>query len=241
VVLAEDFEEQQAGELFARLVLEGRIDGLMVASTRPDHPLLALLAERPLPHVFVNRGVPGSGRSITMDDARGVELAVSHLAELGHRRLVHLSGPPGLDPVDRRSEAFRRLADASDLELAEVIECAFHEQSGSDAAGLALERFPDVTGFYTGTVSQAIGVLNRAWQIGLRVPDDLSIVAHADTALAEFLVPPLTAIRLPLGELGAAAVDSLADQVEDGTTTDRVLATEPVLVIRSSSAPSRDD
>lgn len=241
VVLAEDFEEQEAGKLFARLVLEGRIDGLIIASIRPDHPLLALLEERPVPHVFVNRGIPGSGRNITMNDERGVELAISHLAELGHRRIVHLSGPPALDPVVRRSTAFLRAAEERSLELAEVVACEFDERSGSSAASGALERLDGVTAFYTGTVSQAVGVLNLAWRLGLRVPDDLSIVAHADTALAEFLVPPLTAVRLPLTELGAAGVDALVDQVENGTTADLVLGTEPVLAVRASTGPPPDD
>jgi DNA-binding LacI/PurR family transcriptional regulator len=79
-------------------------------------------------------------------------------------------------------------------------------------------------------------VLNRAWELRLRVPDDLSVVAHADTSLAEFLVPPLTAIQLPLAELGAASVDALVRQVEDRATADLVLATEPVLVVRASTA-----
>jgi DNA-binding LacI/PurR family transcriptional regulator len=108
VVLAEDFEEQEAGELFARLVLEGRIDALMIGSIRVDHPLLPLLAERPVPHVFVNRGVSRSGRNVVMNDARAVELAVGHLVSLGHRSLVHLAGPPGLDPAERGQPGARR-------------------------------------------------------------------------------------------------------------------------------------
>ena len=237
VLLAEDFEEQEAGELFASLVLEGRIDGLIVASTRPEHPLLALLSERPVPHVFVNRGVPGSARNVIMDDDTSVELAVRHLYELGHRRLVHLAGPLGFDPVARRVCAYLDLAARLGLERAEVLGGEFLEQAGAQDTRTALERWPDVTGVFTGTVSQAVGVLNAAWALGLAVPGDLSVVAHADMPLSECLVPPLTAVHMPLAELGAAAVDALIDQIRTGTTRDVLVDAEPVLSLRASTAP----
>lgn len=239
VLLAEDFEEQEAGEIFARLVLEGRIDGLIVASTRPDHPLLPLLEERPLPHVFVNRAVAGSGRNVLMDDARSVELALGHLASLGHRRIAHVAGPLGLDPVARRAEAFLEQAGRLRLEQAEVVESDLLERGGAEGAERLLERWPETTAIFTSTVSQAIGVLNVAWRLGRRVPGDLSVVAHADVRLAEFLVPPLTAVQMPLAELGAAGVDALVAQIETGQATDVVLGAAPTLAVRGSTAPPR--
>lgn len=237
VVLAEDFEEQEAGELFARLVLEGRIDGLMIASMRVDHPLLPLLAERPVPHVFVNRGIPRSGRNVVMDDARAVELALGHLVELGHRSVVHIAGPPGLDPVERRVAAFRSIAGAAGLERAEVVSGGFLEQDGVDGARLALERWPDLSAVFTGTVSQALGVLRLAWELGRGVPDELSVLAHADNQLAEYSVPPLTAVRMPLGDLGAEAVNALVVQIETGASRDVLVGAAPRLERRASTGP----
>lgn len=234
VLLAEDFEEQEAGETFARLVLEGRIDGLVVASTRPAHPLLALLDERPLPHVFVNRGVPGSGRNVVMDEARAVQLALGHLADLGHRRVAHIAGPLTLDPVVRRVAAAR--AEAKRLQLAvTIVEAEFTETGGAEAARQLLTGGAAVTAVHTATVSQGIGVLNAAWELGVSVPERLSVVSQADIGLADFLVPPLTAIRMPLGELGTAAIDALVEQIETGATADRVVAAEPELVLRAST------
>jgi DNA-binding LacI/PurR family transcriptional regulator len=239
VVLAEDFEEQEAGEIFARLVLEGRIDGLLVASTRPDHPLLAELEKCPLPHVFVNRGLPGSGRNVLMDDARAVELVLDHLVSAGHTRIVHLCGPSDLDPTRRRVAVFRALAAQYRLQRAEVVAGDFSERGGAEAAREALQRWPDVTALFADTVSQAIGVLSLAWERGLRVPDELSIVAQADTPLAEFMTPPLTAVRMPLAELGAASVDALIEQIQAGIVHDVFIETKPQLVARGSIAPPR--
>jgi LacI family transcriptional regulator len=239
VVLAEDFEEQEAGEIFARLVLEGRIDGLLVASGRPGHPLLAELEERPIPHVFVNRGLPGSNRNVLMDDERAVELVLEHLVSLGHTRIVHLCGPPDLEPARRRVAVFRTLANRYGLERAEVVPGDFSEGGGAEAAGTALDRWPDVTALFADTVTQAIGVLSLAFERGIRVPEELAVAAQADTSLAEFLAPALTAVRMPLAELGAASVDALIEQIETGATHDVAIATEPVLVPRASTAPPR--
>ena len=237
VLLAEDFEEQEAGELFARLVLEGRIDGLLIGSLRPEHPLLALLAERPVPHVFVNRALPGSGRNVVMDDEGSVRLALEHLAGLGHRRVVHIAGPPGLEPVDRRVAAFRRHAERLGLELAEIVSSDLFEQGGTAGTREALARWPEATALFPTTVSQGIGVLHALWELDLRVPGDLSVVAHADMPLAEYLVPPLTAVQMPLAELGAAGVDALVEQIQAGATREVVVEARPSLVVRHSTAP----
>jgi LacI family transcriptional regulator len=236
VLLAEDFELQEAGEIFARLVLEGRIDGLVVASTRPGHLLVHLLEERPVPYVFVNRAVAGSGRNVVMDDARSVELALEHLTELGHRRIAHVAGPLGLEPVARRAAAFRAVAERLGLECAAIVEQDLLEAGGAEGLRRVLERWPETTGVFMSTVSQAVGALNVAWRLGIDVPGELSVVAHADMPLAEYLVPPLTAVQMPLAELGAAGVDSLIEQIETGVTCDVVVDAEPRLAVRESTA-----
>lgn len=86
-------------------------------------------------------------------------------------------------------------------------------------------------------MSQALGTLHAAWEVGLRVPGDLSIVACGDTPLVEYLTPPLTAIRLPYAELGALAVDALVEQLHGGEPHDVSVDVRPELVRRGSTAP----
>jgi LacI family transcriptional regulator len=239
VLLAEDFEEQEAGEIFARLVLEGRIDGLLIGSLRAGHPLLPLLEQRPVPHVFVNRAHEDSGRNVVMDDAGSVGLALVHLRDLGHRHVVHISGPAGLEPVTRRANAFvvwsQRLGLAHDL----VDRVGLFEEGGVEGTRRAIDRWPGLTAIFTSTVSQGIGAINALWQAGLRVPDDVSVIAHADMPLAEYLVPPLTAVQMPLAELGAAGVDALLEQIETGETREIVVDAAPTLAVRESTAAAQ--
>jgi DNA-binding LacI/PurR family transcriptional regulator len=235
-ILQEDLDAREAEMAVSRLVQAGRIDGLIVASARPRHPLLAQLRGGSMPHVFVNRAVRGSGRNVTMDDAAASAMAVEHLRELGHTRVGHVSGPATLDPARRRAEGFRR--HAARLRLAEVAlaEGEFSEAGGALAARLLLEEYPRLTALYTSSLTQAVGALHAAWELGRRVPDDLSVLTSDETPLANFLRPPLTTIRMPLAVLGAAAVDALLEQLAGEPPRDVVVDQPPELVRRGSTA-----
>ena len=216
VLLAEDFEEQPAGEIFARLVLEGRIDGLLIASTRAGHPLLDLLEQRPVPHVFVNRGVPGSGRNVVLDESGAARLVLDHLVGLGHRTIALITGPSGLEPATRLAEAFTQYAAGLGLEPPAVVESELLEADGMRAAEAVLDGLPEVTAIYATTVNQAVGAISTLHRSGRRIPEDMSLVAHVDMPVTEFLTPRLTAVEMPLAELGAAGVDALIEQIHTG-------------------------
>ncbi len=83
------------------------MDGLLIASATTSERFLVELARQGLPFVLVNRRVPRVGPSVTVDDARGMELAVEHLVGLGHRRIAHVAGPRDADTARRRAAGFR--------------------------------------------------------------------------------------------------------------------------------------
>ncbi|NGO07363.1 LacI family transcriptional regulator [Streptomyces sp. HC44] len=239
-LLAEDFDGQEADESFNDLVQEGRVDGLLIASARPGHPLLDTLSRSPVPHVFLNRAVPGSGRSVTMDVARSSVTALDHLHGLGHRAVGHIAGPPGITPSEVRKEAFLRHAEALGLDAAPVASGEFTEDGGGFAARELLrptdggER-PPVTALYTSSLAQAIGAMAAIRQLGLRIPEDVSVVGNDDLPVAAHLHPPLTTVAMPLYELGTAAVDALVATIEGAPVGDVVVPTEPRLMLRGST------
>ena len=238
VLLVEDVNPAQAERTSSQLVRSGRIDGLMVASARPGHPLLRSLRRQEIPHVFVNRGVARSGRNVVMDEARASAVALAHLAGLGHRRIGHVAGPGPLDTARRRTAGFLKAAAASGLEVA-VAEGDFGEGGGAAAARHLLEHSSGLTALYTSTLSQAVGVYHATWELGLDVPADLSLVGYDDMPLAEYLRPPLTTVRTPLAELGAAAVDALVDQLLGGEPRNVVVGKDSEVVVRASTAAPR--
>lgn len=251
-LLAEDFGGQEADESFNDLVQEGRVDGLLIASIRPGHPLLEALRTAPVPHVFLNRSVEGSGRNVTMDVARSSVTALDHLHGLGHRAVGHISGPPGIAPSEVREQTFLRHARALGLADYPVARGDFTEAGGRNAA-LELLRpttdvradhhadhhadgRPPVTALFASSLAQAIGAMAAIRHLGLSIPGDVSLIGNDDLPIADYLTPPLTTVAMPLYELGGAAVDALLATIEGAPAGDVVVPTQPRLVLRGSTA-----
>jgi DNA-binding LacI/PurR family transcriptional regulator len=235
VVLAEDSEGGPAAPAYERLVSEGRIDGLLVATARRDDPAVAQWLTAPVPAVFVNRRHPG-GHNVSMREEHAARLAVGHLLALGHTRLAHIAGPENLDTATRRVHGFRAAVREAG-HRAPIVPVAFDEPGGYRAMVQLLHRNRPPTGIFVSNINQALGALAAAKRNGVAVPEQLSLVTYDDDALAEYLDPPLTAVRMPMQELGETAVDMLLDRVAgDDRRTDVVLDTPPLLVERSSTA-----
>lgn len=238
VLLVEDLDTAEPDDTPAQLVLSCRIDGLLVASARPGLPLLEQLSRWRIPHVFANRAVPGSGRNVTLDDAAACRLAVDHLTGLGHRHLGHIAHRLDLEPSCRRAAAFAARTAVRGLPDPVVAEEPhLDERDAAAVAARLLRANPQLTAVFTHSPGLAAGVLAAAASLGRAVPRDLSVLAATDTSVASALLPPLTVIRTPLEELGAAAVDALADQLQGAAPADRVVTTPPELVVRASTGP----
>lgn len=235
VLLIEDLDPRQATSTLLRLVRTGRIDGVLMASARPRHPLVPRLRDAQVPHVFVNRAVPKSRHNVVMDDAKASQAAWRHLWELGHQHVGLLAGPSDIEPARRRERAFRRAAQSVACDV--VVEHVPFSQDGG-AAGLSalLSRHPQLTAVFTSSMSQAIGALGAAASASVQVPEHLSVIAYDDMSTADYLSPPLTTVRMPLAQLGAAAVAAIVAQLDGKEPADQVIETHPEVIVRRSTA-----
>jgi DNA-binding LacI/PurR family transcriptional regulator len=236
VLLAEDIGALSAQQAYERLVEEGRIDGLLIASARPDSPLLDRLVDDPIPCVFVNRRHLGSGRNAVMREEDAGRLAAQHLLGLGHIRLAHISGPMELDTARRRAEGFAEAVSAAGHRCS-MVAAPFDERGGMAAMQELLGRRTPPTGVFASNINQSVGAIAGARIAGRSIPGDVSLVGYDDDPLCECLEVPLTAIRMPLSELGRVAVDALIDQVKGAAPHDITVETAPELVVRGSTAP----
>jgi DNA-binding LacI/PurR family transcriptional regulator len=239
LLLAEDTANQQADESFTELVETGRVDGLLIASARPAHPLIGSPRLARVPHVFVNREVPGSGRNVGMDLPAASATAVRYLHDLGHRTIGMVSGPSELEPARARTAGYVAEMTSLGLDPNAVAHGAFSEQGGAEAATELLNSNPSLTAIYASTLGQAVGVLHAARAHGRRIPGDLSVIAYDDLPLADYLAPPLTTIAMPLLELGAAAVTAVLAQLGGQPPRDIRVNTVPTVIERGSSWPPR--
>lgn len=236
VLLAEDTEETDAGTDFTDLVAAGRVDGLLIASARRDHPLIESGRLSTIPHVFVNRTVPSSGRNVTVDLQLASRVAFEYLHRLGHRRLAHISGPGDLSPAREREQGFSAAAEQAGAPAPMIVHADFSEAGGYAAVEHILQDRPDVTAIYAGTLPQSIGALKSLHMHGRRVPHEVSLLSSDDLPMAAYLTPALTALELPLQELGTAAVDGLVHQLQGQPARDVTLSARIRIVERGSVA-----
>ena len=118
-----------------------------------------------------------------------------------------------------------------------VLECALTDADVFLATQRLLGEGPRPTALTVWSPTAAVPALAAAKACGLRVPEDLSVVAYNDSSIATYLDPPLTTVRMPLDEMSRAAVGSLLRMVDGHDATDVVIRTLPVLVERGSTAP----
>jgi LacI family transcriptional regulator len=237
-LLADADEFLQSGEAYRRLLLEQRVDGLLIASASTGEQLLSELARSGLPFVLVNRRTSHVGPSITVDDAAGVELVVRHLLSLGHRRIAHIAGPQAADTARRRAQGFRSGMRAAKVTVRPgyVVEAPYTEEGGYRAVGQLLGLTMPPTAIVSWSLAAAVGAIAGAKQLGVPVPGDLSVVAFHDAPLAEYLDPPLTTVRMPLGEMAERAVEALLELIGGASVRSQVVQTPPVLMARGSTA-----
>jgi LacI family transcriptional regulator, galactose operon repressor len=216
--------------------LDGRIDGLLVGVATSETLQVGELGGS-LPTILVNRREAVGVASVTVDDEQGAAAAVAYLAALGHRRIGHVAGPQNSDTGRRRLQGYRLELETQGLEFHPdlVAEASYDEAGGRTAAGRLLALDPPPTALFVANVRAAIGAMAAARQHGLRMPADLSVVGFHDAPVAGYLDPPLTTVRMPLGEMGAQAVESLLGLLEGRSVEDICVATAPELVVRGSA------
>ena len=217
-----------------------QVEGLIVATARVDHPLLQQLHRDGVVMVMVNRRPEGVDvPSITPDDAAGVELAVRHLAELGHTRIAHVAGPANTSTGVTRARAFR--AAVRDLGLDDDPGLVTTTEAWSEAAGAAgLRRLLDAgaafTAIFAGNDLIALGCYDVFRERGVVCPDQVSVVGFNDMPFLDKLQPPLTTIAIPHQQIGAEAARLLLDSIADPTRPSRSVLLPLSLVVRGSTA-----
>jgi alanine racemase len=231
---------------YVESLLDHGVAGIIFVSGRhadetADHERYRTLLAKGLPVVFINGFVPGlDAPFISTDDRLAMRLAVSHLAQLGHRQIGFSAGPVRFMPSQRKREGFvNAMVDVlgmDEQEAATWIEEGLYTVEGGEAA---TRRLLDrgATAVACGSDLMALGAVRAARERGGRVPEDFSVVGFDDSPLIQFLDPPLTTIRQPVAAMGAAAVSYLADAISHQPVPANEYTFPPELVLRASTGP----
>ena len=241
IMLTSTVHDPTRMESSVRRMIERRVEGVAVLTFGMEDTLLTSLRFRKVPLVFVDVGpaVPGVS-NIRINYQTGIHQAVQHVAGLRHTRIAFVAGPLRLKSALARQEAFfdamREIGLTVDPEL--VIE-GDHTMEGGMAALTKLESLASPpTAILCSNDMTAIGVMREAYDLGIPVPQELSVVGFDDVRLAQFMIPPLTTVQMSQTELARLAFKALLHEVESKVHsahgTEYTLDT--ALVLRKSTA-----
>ena len=176
--------------------------------------------------------------SIGFDNVGGMAAAVGLLVEQGHRRIGYLSGPSRLYVSDDREQGYRQALGQARIKADPnlIVATSFDERGGAQGVDALLAAAPDLTAIACANDLLALGVLDRLAELGIAVPDELSVSGFDDIPAAARTNPPLSTVRVPLRSLGAGGF-RMALKILDGRRPHRQVMPFEVMRRGSIAAP----
>ena len=217
---AADDPEREASYL--DLLVDRRVDGVVIAVSGLGTRHREWLAEAPLPVVLVNSVAPGLPHpSIASDNVDGGRQAAAHLLHLGHRRIGVLTAGPRNADAPARMAGVRHAIEQSgmDPDAVPIVVGEPGVVGGEAALSRLLADAPETTGVVAYNDLMAIGAMRAIRASGRTVPGHVSVVGFDDVAIAAYTDPPLTTIVQAIGELGRWAVERLVERLADGAAS----------------------
>ncbi|KRE52985.1 LacI family DNA-binding transcriptional regulator [Phycicoccus sp. Soil748] len=230
---------------YVQMLLDRGVAGIIYVSGQhadvtTDPERYTNLRERGVPIVLVNGYHEGiDAPFISNDDVASMDLALTHLVQLGHARIGLAIGPDRYVPVIRKIAGFRasmrNLLGRDDVD--DLIERTMFSVEGGDTAGARLLE-KGCTAVVCGSDLMALGAIRAVRRAGLRVPDDFSVVGYDDSPLIAFTDPPLTTVRQSVQAMSEAAVHALLDEIAGEAAPRAEYVFRPELVVRASTGAS---
>jgi DNA-binding LacI/PurR family transcriptional regulator len=179
---------------------------------------------------------PGPDRPwVWLDDRKAASQATRYLLSLGHRTVHYLSIPSSTH-TSQRQAGWREALEEAGAPVPAPLQCGWTPRSGY-AAGQVLASDPEATAVLCGNDDLALGVMRAVQEAGRAIPGDVNVLGFDDTPMSEFLMPPLTTVRMDFAELGRACFALLLALMERKDALPRTRWPEPELIIRESTRP----
>lgn len=226
---------------YVNTLLDGRVDGVLLLAAKPQSELVSMLRERDFPHVLISAPEDAGSPSFGVDNDASIRVLVRHLVELGHRRIGFVRG------LERQPDSqFREMAVLEEFE-AHGVETRpewqatgeFTAEQGYRAGLQILSRSDRPGAVMAFNDESAIGVINAARELGLRVPEDLSVTGFDNIPWIQFVRPGLTTMRQPVREIAAAAAEALLEKISGKPVIGRLFDAE--LIVRESTRSPLED
>jgi LacI family transcriptional regulator len=224
-----------------RVLTQHRVDGIiMTTSSEEDIELADMIRNLRIPVVLLDRDIPRELDAVTIDHRRGTAAATEYLLRLGHDNIALLTGRPSMRPARERIAGFEAAYAAVGRQPnpSQIRVGGFSADYGFREASALLSSSSRPTAFIAGGMSMLPGLLRAINSNGLKIPDDISVIAGADSDLALLMAPAVTAVRWSGSEEGRFAVELLLSRLEGHKGDPKRVMLDTELVIRGSCAPT---
>jgi DNA-binding LacI/PurR family transcriptional regulator len=222
-------------------LLEYRVAAMILVAFTGDQRALETITAH-VPVVCIGYEGP-CGVSIGIDDRHSGDIATAHLASLGHRRIAYVSAAVLPRQTDRdRLYGYRRALRRAGIQPATELVQRFgpiSEEQRKEGMRELLSRHDHPTAVFAASDITAIELMSCASELGLRVPEDLSIVGFDDIMLARVPMIALTTVAQPIAELAHRGIDAVIALIENPDTVPQVSRIEPRLIVRGTTMPPR--
>lgn len=233
---------EQAEYYLRRSLHRGHVDGVMFFSMKFPESFVAKFQQINLPLVLVDAFHPGFD-SINVKNREGAKRATKHLLQLGHRNIAMINASLETQPARERLEGFRTALEEAgipfsmDRVFVSTIggQDGFNRESGRASMRELLRRSGNrepVTAVFVASDVQAIGALDTARELGVRIPTDLAVVSFDDIELARHA--HLSTMRQPMYEMGVLALEKLIERMKHGMAPPTLTSFMPELIIRET-------
>lgn len=226
----------ETGLAAVKTLLGRMVDGIIIVGSRLRETELETVKER-APTLVVGREIEGwKNRCLFLDNEKAGYEATKHLIDLGHQRIVHISGIKDHQDAIRRKAGYDRAIKEAGLTLDPDLVAAgeFDGESGVNAIESLLEKGIKFTAVFAANDMMAFGARLALYRRGIAVPEDVSIIGFDDQAESAFFAPPLTTVMQPANEMGVAAAEAMIKLIADEDYQFPKLETK--VVVRESTA-----
>jgi len=231
-------DERMTPQDAVQLLLDQGIDALCVVAPRSSSVSALRKISISIPALVVKAEKDPNFLTVSVDQQLGTQLVVDHLVSLGHKDVLHVSGP--LDWLDARGRerAFHSRTRSWGMRERPVVVGDWSADFGYEFAQ-GLDRLPEYTAIFAANDEMALGVIHGLADNGIRVPQQMSVVGFDDLPVARHFLPPLTTVRQDFHALGVKAIEVLHAALENREIPQRSKIPAE-LIVRASTAPPRE-
>jgi LacI family transcriptional regulator, galactose operon repressor len=239
LVLCNSDEDLEREAAYVDVAIAERMAGVVIAVASEKESSLALLIERHVPVVAIDRSAGRDIDAVVVDNRLGAEEATRHLLEQGSTRVACITGPLRVNTANERLEGYRRALVGAGIGVDEdLIQRADYKESGGHQAALSLltSRSPP-DALFVANNPMAAGALRAIRELGLAIPKDVTLVAFDDSPWTTLTSPQLSVVAQPAYEIGRVAAELLATAGLERAP--RTIVLSPRLIVRESSMRRR--